>query len=730
MAKRNSKASGKSRTTLPDYIIREFLGTNTFIKDISALQDGETPDSLNWLTSKYKDNIQLRRGYALLGQTRNTGNGVITGLEVGARNDGKQVPFLTYGQKIKYYDSVADDTVEVSTSNIIPLVASSDYFSVMPYQNITGSYVYFTSPNSSIYKIPVANPATATDLLSSAFRGIANIQQNRMAMWQRKDNYKQSYNNVLYMGVSDKADISQYTQTTAEDTGSTGDGNTKNFTGTLAFNAANSKATCFNTEFAAPIAAGVLITGISKATQAVVTVASHSLVVGNAVMINGVSGMTQINNLIGIVMATTPTTITLSINSTTFTTWSANGTIYLSEYFIDDKNGALSSVSGGTGTINYGNGAFSITFNTAPLNGQKIFTQYYVEDSTSGGVADFTIDASTAGKGKTFPQMSGGGDIQGVFSFDQVQYCFHILKTWYLTLGSDDTKATDLPYRTDVGLPFFKAGYGTDDGIVYLDLSNPNNPKVQVLQIQANTNTATAAIVPYPLSEMLDLSTFGFSHAVMFRWGDYDLLSFAGNLNGIVQANNISTYARNRFTGQWDLLDYSVSSFAKYNGALLGGDSLSNNVYTLFSGFDDDGQIISNHWSSKQFDFGIEGLKKFNIFHIRGLIQLAQNKDISMSFDGGAFVKIATVNGNGAYVAKGTPQNIGSVTIGTDIIGGSSNATAFPYEVDIPFVSPRFEYVQVKFEATNIGFAQIDEFGFKDVRYKGRHINPINTITP
>jgi len=69
------------------------------------------------------------------------------------------------------------------------------------------------------------------------------------------------------------------------------------------------------------------LTGISKAAQAVLTVASHTLVVGQSVQVSGVVGMTQINGLRALVTAQTSTTITVAINSTAFGTWTSGGTI-------------------------------------------------------------------------------------------------------------------------------------------------------------------------------------------------------------------------------------------------------------------------------------------------------------------------------------------------------------------------------------------------------------------
>lgn len=69
------------------------------------------------------------------------------------------------------------------------------------------------------------------------------------------------------------------------------------------------------------------ITGISKASQAVVTIGSHTFVVGNSVAFAAVAGMTEINGLRALVVATTGTTITVAINSTAFTAWASGGTV-------------------------------------------------------------------------------------------------------------------------------------------------------------------------------------------------------------------------------------------------------------------------------------------------------------------------------------------------------------------------------------------------------------------
>lgn len=69
------------------------------------------------------------------------------------------------------------------------------------------------------------------------------------------------------------------------------------------------------------------ITGISKATNAVLAVASHNLKVDDVVFINEVEGMTEINLKTANVTATTTTSITVDIDSTNFSDYTTNGVV-------------------------------------------------------------------------------------------------------------------------------------------------------------------------------------------------------------------------------------------------------------------------------------------------------------------------------------------------------------------------------------------------------------------
>lgn len=694
-----------------------FYGVNTSMKDLKALPPGFSPDSKNWLTGRDKDHIELRRGTALLGQTRNTAaGGKITGLGVGIQyGNNTEVPFFSYGRKVKYYDVATDDTIEVGT-DMLPAAASGEDVWMQAYQNLAGTFVYLGSPNSGVYKIPVANPGSAVDQNVNNYRwGVFHIGQNRAFTGQRNGTVAGNNDKTgLYLSYIDKAQLSNFTQITLEAFG-TGDGST------VAFNhvatSAGSSRTIMYPSIYAPITAGVNTTAITQATSAQVTATAHGLVAGDLAVISGVVGMTQINNLILTVASVIDANnFTIPTDTTGFTAYSSGGKVYKAERFVDDRNGNLVSNLGGTGAVNYATGAMSVTFNTAPTNTQQITTSYYYELSTSTGILDFT--GSGNGQGKSFRQDDGAGSLMAIYNLNTVNYCFHLLKTWQFTATLDDTSSTNLEYR-NVGIPYSRAACQTPEGIIFADLAHPTEPKFRRLQVlQGTTNTT---IEPLPLSDALDLTADAFDYCVVYRWGDYEIFEVQEKTNGVANTFNSKTYIKNVYSGAWDILDYYASCFGTYQGALIAGDSVSNNVFTLFSGYDDDSEVIDNYWTSGDLNLGLENAKNCRRLVIPGLIQKDQSFKVSLSYDGGAFTDVYTVSGSGSYVDTGIDTYIGGPVVGSKTIGAGGSDTAHPFEVDFPINSDKFLRVRVRIEALGVGYVQVNSFTFKDIRDKGRH---------
>ena len=625
-----------------DYTVSQFGGLNTAIKDIQTLKKGVSPDSLNWLTGTFSDNIQLRRGQALLGTIRQTGTGKVTGLGIGLTYAGVQVPFFSHGRKLKYYNVTTDDTAEIGTDTL-PVGADGEDVWFAPYQNLGGSFIYCGSSNSSIYKIPTANPASIVDQSVSSYRfGLLKIGQGRSFAGQRNGTTAGNNDKTgLYLSYVDKALLSSYTQVTSEAVGALG---STTYTGTLTAR-----------------------TGVRTVMYV------------------------QINEATG-------------------------------ETLIDDRNGNLVGNQGSTGTINYATGAYSVTFNHTTAG--AVTADYYWEDSTSAGILDFT--GSTFGQGANYRQDDGGGNLQAIYPINNVEYCFHLLKTWQLTTATSSSEtSTNLPYRS-IGISYPRASYPTPEGIMFADLSRQNEPKFRSLQIAPNTTNLT--VEPIAVSDALDLSPYGFSHCVVFRWGDYELFAFAEKNAGTENTFNSKMFLRNVFSGAWDFVDFYSSCLAEYLGTLISGDSISNNVFTLFSGYDDDGDVISNYWTSGDDKLGTDRLKTCRRLVLEGLIQKEQSFKVSISYDGGTFTEVKTVLGSGDYVDSGINTFIGAPTIGSSVIGGGGADTAHPFRIDFPLNSDKFQTIRIKFEALGIGYLQINEYTFKDIRDKGEKSMKINTI--
>lgn len=379
------------------------------------------------------------------------------------------------------------------------------------------------------------------------------------------------------------------------------------------------------------------------------------------------------------------------------------------ETFTDNRDGTLTGSAGGSGTINYATGEYSITFNASPSN--PVTADYIYFDATNNGIADFTYDdPRTAGQGTFFPQGDGSGRVQTIMWFAGAFYCFHEHKTWRLDLTIDDTNADNNIYRERVSIPNWRASVDIGDGIFYIDDSEEKDPKIRILTFQTNSTQ----VIPVEKSPQLDLSGFYFDKSAMFKWGDYVLVACRtsnSEFNNRVLVYNLSWDA-------WDMLDYNVSCFEIYNGALVAGDSISNNVYELFSGYDDLESNINAYCVTAELNLEFEGLKKVKQIWINGRIQKDQNATVYASYDNGSFVEIGEIRGDGEYVDGGQSIAIGATTLGKKEIGGGSIIQAYRYWKIIKLNSPKFKTIKIKIEPTGIGWFDFSSIEFFDIRRK------------
>lgn len=382
------------------------------------------------------------------------------------------------------------------------------------------------------------------------------------------------------------------------------------------------------------------------------------------------------------------------------------------ETFVDNYDGTLTGSAGGTGTINYATGAYVVTFAASAVT---VTSTYQWENSTSNGIADFTKSGTrTAGQGFIFRQDNGKG-VQNILSYNNQQYCLHRDVTYRIEIGVDDTQATNRVWRSNVGIPNYRAAVATGEGIYYVDDTNIGQPQFRLLTIDEN------AIEVIPVSKSLDLNLSGyvFDKCAAIEFNDYVL--FACREDGVSENNRVFVF--NKVWKTWDILDYFVSCFAINNGELWAGDSVTNNVYKLFSGLSADDAIINNYWIGKSDDLDIYQLKKNKRFVISGLIGTDQIIEVYANIDNSGFVLIGTIYGTGDYVDTSDAVTVGSSTVGSEIVGGGSNGiVAYEFLHELPVALGQFKEIQVKYVATGVGWAEISRHDYKDIRVKSNRI--------
>lgn len=396
------------------------------------------------------------------------------------------------------------------------------------------------------------------------------------------------------------------------------------------------------------------------------------------------------------------------------------------ESFIDDLSGNLIGSAGGIGTINYTTGVYSVTFASDP-GATPVTATYRWEDSTAGGIADFTYSGTrTSGQGFVLRQQDGGSPMKNVFVYSNKYYCIHKNKTWVVSISSDDLTFDNQIYRNNVGITSILGAIDTADGIYYIDNTDGNDPQFKKLAFEI---TGTE-VVSSPISKKfelnkfkvgIDLADYHFEESVVKEFGN--LILFA--CRSIKGTSNDIIFILNRDSGAIDVLDYYTSTLNIYYGALIAGESISNNTVTLFSGNDDQDSEINNYWDGKLDNFDIEQLKVTKRLVLEGNIGPDQTIRVFLSIDHGSFVEILDENGgpfisgNGSYVDKSQNVDVGAYTLGRGEVGGGGDGiSAYHYMRELKINQERFYNIKPRFKAGKIGYASVSQFQWKDVRGK------------
>lgn len=373
------------------------------------------------------------------------------------------------------------------------------------------------------------------------------------------------------------------------------------------------------------------------------------------------------------------------------------------ETFTDNGSGILTSDKGGTGTINYATGAYSITFNAVTTSG-NVLANYQWENSNSGGITDFTFSGTrVAGEGDIISQEYLGEPIQNVLIFEGKYYSFKKTCVYELDLTIDDTNATNKVYRIDIGVPSKNACISTGKGMVYMDTANPDKPMLSILI----KNPIGGNLEPINLTPLFAWENYTLTSCVVDTWGENILVS-ARTLDSTYNNRTFLVNVNQKYST--DITYYGANSFAKNSGYLYAGDSLTDSVYEIFTGFDDLNNVIDNYWESKDDILKMGNLKRFRYLRIKGLIDPSQYVEVYVNLDNNGYTQIGTIRGDGSYVDYTDPQTVGSNMVGGAIVGGGDPVIAYPYLIEIRCRVDKFRTRKFKFVAKGIGYVSIQWF--------------------
>ncbi len=409
------------------------------------------------------------------------------------------------------------------------------------------------------------------------------------------------------------------------------------------------------------------------------------------------------------------------------------------ETFSEDLNGNLVGSGGGIGTINYATGVISFTPAAGPVPTLTVTYRYIDETTTwtpsggalSGGIANFAITVlpRVSGQPNVF-QQAHGGNIQSIGSLQAHKFIGHDHAIWDILPNLDDTKTTNTLFRENIGVNSLRGMFSTAEGLYAADLNDLSNPKFVLITFSGRTTD----IKPTVLSSNLDLSGYSFNELAIFPFNDY--MCFSVMTNDTIHNNRVFLY--HRIYKTWDVVDYPISAADIYNDTLVGGDSLSNNTYTFFSGDDADGDTINNYWKSGISKLGfitprgkpriITALKKVKRVFLEGNIGPNQVGRLYASVDRGDFIEIfdnagkAAIRGDGSYVDKSQRVTIGSLTLGNKTIGDGTSTTdgieAYHYAryLDFNKIMGKFSEIQFMLVCDQIGYFSVTKFDLRDIR--------------
>jgi hypothetical protein len=372
------------------------------------------------------------------------------------------------------------------------------------------------------------------------------------------------------------------------------------------------------------------------------------------------------------------------------------------ETFVDNYDGTMTGSLGSTGTINYTTGAYTVSGQSGAGT-----VDYSWENSNVKGVTDFTFSGTrTALQGDVVRQDEGGDAILNITYHDGSYYSMKTNSVYKLTIASTGLTFENIQFRKNIGLPYWRSMVDTKKGIIFMDTSNLDKPQLTILQ----PNLQGDNLEPVTLANHFDFSNYVWDACAMDTFGEF--IVFSGRTEASTINDKLFLYNTRKDTV--DILPYQAKTITSKLGRLYIGDTITENVYEILSGFDDDNNLIENYWISSDDRYGTESLKKVKRLRLKGLITTEQILQVYVSYDNEPYELVGTILGDGTYVDTTESYTIGSQGIGTSVIGGESDTIdgSF-YFAELKLQCPKFRKRSIKLISTGIGYVSvtmIDDF--------------------
>lgn len=367
------------------------------------------------------------------------------------------------------------------------------------------------------------------------------------------------------------------------------------------------------------------------------------------------------------------------------------------EVYRDDFNGNLVGNMGGTGTINYTTGEYTISVSDTGL------ANYSWEDSNSMGVTDFTHSSTRiSGEGDVYRQDEGGDKIKQILLAPDGSFISLKEQSAYqLTLDPTDLKPTNIVYRKDIGIQSSMGAVSTGMGIIFMNTANPTKAELTILE----KNPLGDNLTPRVLFPQYKFQNFTYDADTVVEFFDRYVVVSAKTVPDV---ENDTLLLCNVQSNTVDRTYYGLSCISKNEGYLYGGSPFEFTSYKVFIDFDDLDEVIDNYWIGKTETYGYEFLKKFRKLRLKGLIAAAQSYGVYINYDNTGFQLVGTILGSGSYVDYGKPVLVGQGMVGVAEVG-SSAVSVYPYFTEIKLRKcPKFRSRTIKIIALGIGYVSID----------------------